>query len=167
MSNRARTRCYIVGAICRHSVSKYSVRLDSILKIYKRSLYSRTECGLRIRYEVSNVCIVRKICSLRDSDIDLIYSVCSVKVLVRWAKGKMLTNHLPNLSLTTPFPPWNEPDIYTGRRVTPARGSNFWGSISIFQILDMRKFTFPMVDVRVKLTTNNPCILPTSPSVKV
>ena len=63
----------------------------------------------------------------------------SVKVLVRWAKDKRLTNCLPNLSLITLSPPGTDP-ILTGRRAT-TRGSNFWGSRSLFQVLDRRKLT--------------------------
>ena len=62
-----------------------------------------------------------------------------VRVLVRWAKGTRLTNRLPNLSLVTISPPGTD-RILTGRRAT-IRGSNFWGSRSIFQVLDMRKLT--------------------------
>ena len=49
-----------------------------------------------------------------------------------------------------------------GQRESPPRGSNFWGSRNIFQILDMGKVTFFkkrifMVNVRFDLTSNDPC----------
>ena len=51
-----------------------------------------------------------------------------VKVLVRWAKGKRLTNRLPSLSLTTISPPG------TDRIYGSTRGTN-----SRFQFLGIRK----------------------------
>ena len=63
-----------------------------------------------------------------------------VRVLVRWVGGERLTHRLPYISLITL--PDMERTGFTGRRVTPTRASNFWVSRNIFQILDMRKFTF-------------------------
>ena len=63
-----------------------------------------------------------------------------VKVLVRWATGKRLTNRLPNLSLIT-FSPL-ERTGYTGRRATNTRFQLLGIQKFFFQILDMRKFTF-------------------------
>ena len=51
-----------------------------------------------------------------------------VKILVRWGKGKRSTGRLSNLS--KPLPPWNGPDMRVD--VPPTRGSNLWGSKSIF-----------------------------------
>ena len=64
-----------------------------------------------------------------------------VRVLVRWAKCKRLTNRLPNISLITLSPPGTD-RILRVDASPHTRGSNFWGSRSIFQILDMRKLTF-------------------------
>ena len=97
---------------------------------------------------------------LADHLFDNVADTHLLEVLVRWAKGTRLTNRLPNLSLII-IPPPGTDRIFTGRRAT-TRGSNFWGSRSHFQILDMRKLTFLlksdfMVDVRFELTTNDPC----------
>ena len=65
-----------------------------------------------------------------------------VRVLVRWAKGKRLTNCLPNLSLMTLSPPGTD-RILRVDAPPHTRGSNFWGSRSDFQIPDMiRKLPF-------------------------
>ena len=63
-----------------------------------------------------------------------------VKVLVRWAKSKMLTDRLCNVIHITLSPPGTDRILRVDAQST--RGSNFWGSRSIFQILDMRKLTF-------------------------
>ena len=62
--------------------------------------------------------------------------------------GKRLTGRLPNLSLTTLPPRWSgrmfrsRPDVRVD--VPPTRGSNLWGpKESVYQILDVRKFTLP------------------------
>ena len=70
-----------------------------------------------------------------------------MKALVRWATGKKV-NRSP--SQTKPYntlPPWNGGIFRSGPDtpvdMSPTRGSNFWGPReSIYQILDMKKFTF-------------------------
>ena len=92
--------------------------------------------------------------------------MCStVNALVRWATGKRLTKRLPKLSLISLSPPLNSGIL--GLRMGPCVPTTRFFTISgdsrsvIYQILDMRKFTFPfnsvfMVDVRFELTTNDP-----------
>ena len=69
----------------------------------------------------------------------------TVKALVRWATGKRLTNRLPKLSLIT-LPPLNNGIL--GLRMGPYVPSPKFFTFSgdpgrvIYQILDMRKFTF-------------------------
>ena len=70
----------------------------------------------------------------------------SVKALVRWGTGKRLTNRLPKLSLITFSPPLNSGIL--GLRTRPYVPTPKFLTISgdpgrvIYQILDMRKFTF-------------------------
>ena len=70
----------------------------------------------------------------------------SVMALVRWATGKRLANRLPKLSLITLSPPFSSGIL--GLRMGPYVPSPKFFTISgdpgrvIYQILDMRKFTF-------------------------
>ena len=69
-----------------------------------------------------------------------------MKALVRWATGKRLTNHLPKLSLITLSPPLNS-GILSLRRGPCVRTPKFFTTSGypgrvIYQILDMRRFTF-------------------------
>ena len=69
-----------------------------------------------------------------------------VKALVRWATGKSLTNRLPKLSLVTLSPPLNSGIL--GLRMGPYVPTQKFFTITgdpgrvIYQILDMRTFTF-------------------------
>ena len=88
-------------------------------------------------------------------------------LMVRWAAGKRLTNHLPKLALQHRPPPgtagYSGPDriyIRTGRRVTSSRlqllgaqGQNLSGAWHE-ENLASSKSVF-MVDVRFKLTTSS------------
>ena len=70
-----------------------------------------------------------------------------VKASVRWATGKRLTNRLPKLSLITLPPPvehWDSWSSYGAVRAYSEVLYNLWGPTGrvIYQILDVRKFTF-------------------------
>ena len=70
----------------------------------------------------------------------------TVKALVRWATGKRLTNRLPKLSLITLSPPLNCGilGLRMGLYVPAPKFFTISGDPGrvIYQILDMRKFTF-------------------------
>ena len=74
------------------------------------------------------------------------YVGLGVKTLVRWATGERLTNRLPKLCLITLSPPLNSGK--RGLRMGPYVPTPKFFTISgdpgrvIYQILDMRKFTF-------------------------
>ena len=69
-----------------------------------------------------------------------------MKALVRWATGKRLTNRLPKLSLITLSPPLNSGilGLRTGPYVPTPKFLMISGDLGreIYQVLDMRKFTF-------------------------
>ena len=69
-----------------------------------------------------------------------------VKAFVRWAPGKRLTNRLPKLSLATLSPPLNSGilGLRMGSYVPTPKFLTIAGDPGkvIYQILDMRKFTF-------------------------
>ena len=75
--------------------------------------------------------------------VTYIYCICE---LIRWATGRRLTNRLPKLGLTTLSPPLNSGIL--GLRMGPYVPIPKFFTISgdpgrvIYQILDMRKFTF-------------------------
>ena len=88
------------------------------------------------------VCYVRHVIRVR---VCRRVQVC-VKALVRWATGKRLTNRLPKLSLITLSPPLNRGilGLRMGLYVPTPRFFTFSGDPGrvIYQVLDMRKFTF-------------------------
>ena len=94
-----------------------------------------------------------------------------VRVLVvRWDTGKRLTNRLPKLRLTT-LSPWTDRIHIIRVNVSPTRGSNFWGSTSIFEILQHEEINFSFKNVLhggLELRTHDqrPMVLPTTPFVK-
>ena len=73
-------------------------------------------------------------------------NIVVVKALVRWATGKSVTNRLPKLRLITLFPPLNNGilGLRMGPQVPTPKFFIFSGYPVrvIYQILDMRKFTF-------------------------
>ena len=88
-----------------------------------------------------------------------------VKALVRWATGERLTNRLPKLSLITLSPPFNSGIL--GLRMglyvpTPKFFHNLWGpresdlSDSRHEEIRFSLKSVFMVDVRFRLTTNDP-----------
>ena len=73
-------------------------------------------------------------------------AICEGIILVCWTTGKRFTNRLPKLSLTTLSPPLNSGIIGLGMGLYVPAPKFFTISGDpgrvIYQILDMRKFTF-------------------------